>query len=464
MSRPSARDMTEGSVFHHLIAFSIPLLLGNMLQQLYNLVDSWTVGNFVGDTALTAVGAGGSVMSLFVSLFMGMSTGATVVVSQYFGARQRERVQAVVDTVYRTLLLGAVPVTAAAFFGTDWLLAVLNVDAVALTEARTYIRIVALGLVSSIGYNMNAGILRGLGNSRDSLLLLMVSATINTGLDLLLVGVLHMGVAGAAAATVLAQTVSWLAGIFYMNRSYGWLRIRLWNMGFEGRLLRSVMGVGLPAGLQYATVSLGGMAVMAKVNTFGNSYSAGYSVGLKIDNLVFMPIQAISSACTAIVGQNVGAGREDRVRQSARCTVLSCGAWCLAGIMLLYPLRSWLVGLFTDTPETIACGARFVQCVLPAYFLLSIIFSLNSVMRGAGESVVPMLVAIIGQIFLRVPAVYYLADRFGPDYMYLGFAVGWTVGSVLAVSYYLSGRWKRRYFPGGRSKAPGGGKSFENGE
>lgn len=444
MSRSGVRDMTEGSILRHLIAFSIPLLLGSMLQQLYNMVDSWTVGNFVGDTALTAVGAGFSVMNLFISLFTGMSTGATVVVSQYFGARQMERVQAVVDTVYRTLLLGAIPVTAIAFFGTDWLLAVLNVDPIAVPEARVYIRIVSLGLVSTIGYNMNAGILRGLGNSRASLLFLAVSSAINIVMDLLLVGPFQMGVAGAAIATVLAQTVSWFVGIFYVNRNYGGLRIRLRGMGFEGGLLRAIMGVGLPAGLQIATISLGGMAVMAKVNTFGNSYSAGYSVGLKIDNIAFLPVQSISNAATAIVGQNVGAGREDRVRQSAKCTVASCMVWCAAGIVLLYPLRGGMVGLFTDTPETIACGARFVQCVLPAYFLLSIIFSLNSIMRGAGESFVPMVVAIIGQIFVRVPAVYFLADRFGPEQMYFGFAIGWLVGAVLAVSYYLSGRWKRR--------------------
>ena len=464
MSRPSVRDMTEGSIFRHLIVFSIPLLLGNMLQQLYNMVDSWTVGNFVGDTALTAVGAGFSVMNLFISLFTGMSTGATVVVSQYFGARQMERVQAVVDTVYRALLLGAIPVTAVAFFGTDWLLSVLHVDPIAVPEAHSYIRIVSLGLISTIGYNINAGILRGLGNSRASLLFLGISSAINIVMDLLLVAVLHWGVAGAAIATDLAQTVSWIFGICYINKNYGGLRIRLRGAGFESGLLRSVMGIGLPAGLQIATVSLGGMAVMAKVNTYGNSYSAGYSVGLKIDNLVFLPVQALSTAATAIVGQNVGAGREDRVYQTAKCVVASCMAWCVAGIVLLYPIRGWLVGLFTNTPETIACGARFVQCVLPGYFLLSITFSLNSIMRGAGESFVPMVVAVIGQIFVRVPAVYLLAHFFGPDNMYFGFAVGWLVGAVLAVLYFSSGRWKRRYFPVKGNRPPEKGKSSEIGE
>lgn len=446
------RDMTEGSVAGHLLSFSAPLLLGNLLQQMYNMVDSWTVGRFVGDTALTAVGAGSTAMNLLISLFMGLGTGATVVVSQFCGARKPERIQAVVDTVYRVLLAGALPLTALALLSADWLLAALRVDPAALPEASRYLRIVCLGLSASIGYNINAGILRGLGDSGASLLFLAVSAGLNGGLDLLLVAALGWGVTGAAAATAAAQFLSWLFGVVYINRRCQGLRVRLRGGVFEGRLLRSALAIGLPAGLQMATVSLGGMAVMSKVNTFGNSYSAGYSVGLRIDNLVFLPIQALSSAATAVVGQNAGAGREDRVKRTALCAVCACAVWCAAGVALLYPIRAQLVGLFTDTPETIACGARFVQCVLPAYLLLSVLFSLNSVMRGAGESVVPMVVAVIGQIFIRVPAVYYLADRFGPEYMYYGFAVGWSVGLALGACYFASGRWKRRFFPADGTK------------
>lgn len=450
MSRAGSRDMTAGSVLGHLAAFSFPLLLGNLLQQFYSMVDSWVVGKYIGDTALTAVGAGSSVMSLFISLFSGMSIGATVIVSQYFGARQTERLQAVVDTVYQTLLLGAIPMAVIVFLGTGGFLRILHVDAVAVRDARMYIRTVAFGLPGAIGYNMTAGILRGLGNSRASLWFLVISSGINIVLDFLLVGVLRMGVAGAAAATVAAETVSWILAIHYLNRCYGALKIHLKGMSFEGKLLRAVMGVGLPAGLQQATISLGGMAVMSKVNTFGNSYSAGYSVGLKIDNMIFMPVQALSSAATAIVGQNVGAGSEERVRQTTKCVLMVCMLWCTVGILLIYPNRGFLVGLFTETPETIVCGARFVQCVLPAYFLQSVIFSLNSIMRGAGESFVPMAVAIIGHIFIRVPALYLLADLVGSEYMYYSFGIGWTVGASLAVSYFASGRWKRRYFPLGR--------------
>lgn len=444
MSSPGLRDMTRGSVLCHLFTFSVPLLLGNLMQQLYNMVDSWVAGNFIGDTALTAVGAGFSVMSLFISLFSGVGIGVTVTVAQSFGAQQMERVQRTINSVYRMILLAAVPVTIVAFLGTDLFLSVLHVDPVAVPDARRYLRVISLGLISTIGYNINDGILRGLGNSRASLLFLAISACINAGLDLLLVAVFSAGVAGAAVATILAQTISWLLGVCYINRVYQQFPIRPWKGDFDGKMLRSVISIGLPAGIQTATVSLGGVAVMAKVNTFGNSYSAGYSVGLKIEDMVFLPIQSCSNAATAIVGQNVGAGRDDRVRQTAKCVVSVCLIWCAASVAVIYPNRSLLIGLFTRTQETIACGSLFVGCVLPAYFLLAVLFSLNSVMRGAGESAVPMLVAIIGMIFLRIPAVYLLADWLGPEYMFYGFGIGWSVGVVLGVSYFLSGRWKRK--------------------
>lgn len=438
------RDMTQGSVLKHLMAFAAPLLVGNFLQQFYNMVDSWTVGNFVGDDALAAVGAGSSVLYLFISLFSGVGTGATVVISQYFGSGQKDRLRAVVDTVYRAVLIGAVPATLLAFFGAEWLVQLMQVDAAAVEGACTYIRILGLGLIATIGYNINDGILRGLGNSQASLRFLAIATGINIVLDILLVTIIPLDTAGVAIATVIAQLVSWILGIGYINRRYPFLRIRLKDGLFEGALLKRVLQVGLPAGLQMATVSLGGMAVMAKVNTFGTSYAAGYTVGLKLDNLIFLPIQALSSASTALVGQNAGAGDWGRVKKAARCVVGAGALWCVVGIGALYPLRRVMVSLFTDVPATIECGALFVGWVMPAYFLLSIIFTLNSVMRGAGQSVVPMLVAIIGQIGVRVPMLYYLADTLGPRYMYAGFAIGWAVGATLAVSYYASGRWKRK--------------------
>ena len=262
--------------------------------------------------------------------------------------------------------------------------------------------------------------------------------------DLLLVTLIPLGVAGVAIATVIAQLVSWICGVIYIRRTYPFLSIRPFKGEFDRTLLKKVLGIGLPAGLQMATVSLGGMAVMRKVNTFGRSYAAGYTVGLKIDNLVFLPIQALSSAATALVGQNVGAGNWERVRSAARWVVGCCLGWCALGILCIYPFRAELVGVFTPSMATIECGALFVGWVLPAYSLLSVIFSLNSVIRGAGKSLVPMLVAVIGQIFVRVPVVYLLADKFGPRYMYGGFAIGWAVGATLAVCYYASGHWKKK--------------------
>lgn len=444
MKSRALRDMTQGSVPRHMLAFALPLLSGNFLQQFYNMVDSWAVGNFVGDGALAAVGAGASVMYLFVSLFSGVGVGATVCIAQAFGAGRREQVSTVVDTVYRAILISALPVMLLAFLGAEKLVEWMQVEMEIAPGACTYIRILGLGLVATVGYNINDGILRGLGNSRASLLCLAVATVVNVALDLLLVTLIPLGVAGVAIATVIAQLVSWICGVIYIRRTYPFLSIRPFKGEFDRTLLKKVLGIGLPAGLQMATVSLGGMAVMRKVNTFGRSYAAGYTVGLKIDNLVFLPIQALSSAATALVGQNVGAGNWERVRSAARWVVGCCLGWCALGILCIYPFRAELVGVFTPSMATIECGALFVGWVLPAYSLLSVIFSLNSVIRGAGQSLVPMLVAVIGQIFVRVPVVYLLADKFGPRYMYGGFAIGWAVGATLAVCYYASGHWKKK--------------------
>ena len=212
------RDMTQGSPAKHIFLFSLPLLLGNVLQQLYNMVDSWTVGNFTGDTALAAVGIAFPVVFLFVSLFIGLGIGSTVVIAQFYGAGETGRVRAAIDTAYAAFLIIAIPISLAAFFLTDPILHLLQVEAAAFPEARLYLQIVSLGLVGSIGYNTNAGILQGLGNSKTPLMFLSIAMGINIVLDLLFVAVFRWGVAGAAIATIIAQWFSWIFGIFYINR------------------------------------------------------------------------------------------------------------------------------------------------------------------------------------------------------------------------------------------------------
>jgi len=438
------RNMTEGNIAGHLLGFALPMFLGSMLQQLYNMVDSWVVGRFVSEEALAAVGIGFPVIFMFTALFMGMSNGTTVTIAQYYGAGKLERVRDVVDTTYTFFTVSVIPITALALLIAKPLLLLMRVEEAAMGEAYLYLMIVSGGLIGAIGYNMNSGILQGVGNSRASLLFLGVSAVMNIALDLLFVLVFHWGVAGVAVATIFSQLCSWIFGMFYINRTYTSFAIRPFCFRFDRELFGTIMRIGLPAGIQMATVSVGMMAVMSQINTFGTSYTAGYNVGHKLDNMAFLPVQSISMAATAFVGQNIGAKREDRVKRGVLLSLVFSVCWCAIIIAILYPARFAAASFFTDSAGAIQGAGLMLQCILPFYPLFAIQFTMCNVMRGAGESIFPMLTVVASQVLLRVPGVYLLAHWFGPRYMYYGFGLGWVFGSTVTVIYFLSGRWKRR--------------------
>ena len=438
------RDMTVGSPARHIFLFALPLLLGSFLQQLYNMVDSWGVGNYVGDAALAAVGVGFPVIFMFTSLFMGIANGGTVVIAQYYGAGKLDRVRDAVDTIYTTFLVSAIPVTILALLLVKPLLFLLRVDEAAYHEAWVYLMIVCAGLVGTIGYNTNAGILNGIGNSRTTLLFLAVAAGLNIALDLILVLCAGMGVAGVALGTIISQTFSWLFGLLYINRKYPQIAIHPFCFRFDKTLFRQVLGIGLPAGFQMSLVSIGVMTVMSKVNTFGTAYTAAYNVGNKLDSMAFLAVQALTNSVTAFVGQNVGAKKPERVRQGVRMTVTATVVWCLLMTVVLLVWSDRLFHLFSPEAAVAEAGNYYIRAIMPPYALFGVMYILNGAMRGAGESVFPMTVTILSMIVLRVPAVYYLANHFGPAYMFYGFGIGWIGGFVLCVTYYLSGRWKKR--------------------
>ena len=437
------RNMTEGSPAGHIFYFALPLLAGSFLQQLYNMVDSWVVGNYVGDGALAAVGVGFPVIFMFTSLFMGISNGGTVVISQYYGAGKLDRVRDAVDTIYTTFIVSAIPVTAVALLLVKPLLLLMRVEDSAYHEAWVYLMIVCAGLIGTIGYNLNAGILNGIGNSRTTLLFLGVAAGMNIVLDLVLVLFAGMGVAGVALGTIISQSFSWLFGLFYINRNYPRISIHPFCFRFDRTLFRQVLGIGLPAGLQMSLVSIGIILVMSKVNTFGKAFTAGYNVGNKLDSMAFLVVQALTNAVTAYVGQNTGANKPDRVRTGVRITVTAAMGWSLLMMLLLLPFGKQLISLFSPSGTVMEAGYLYLKGIMPFYALFSVFYVLNGAMRGAGNSVFPMMTSILSLIVLRVPMVYLLANRFGPEYMYYGVGIGWIGGFLVCVTYYLSGRWKR---------------------
>lgn len=270
-------DMTQGRPARLIFFFALPLLVGNIFQQLYNMVDSIVVGRYVGTIALAAVGTGFPLIFMLSSLFMGLGIGATVMVAQYYGAQDHEKVRRTVDTIYTALVVGTIPLTVIGLLLTDPLLWLMNVPADTMADARTYVLIVFGGIVGTLGYNVNAGILQGLGDSRTPLLFLAIACVINIVLDLTFVIVFDMGVAGVAIATIIAQIFSWIFGIFYINRKYPMLQIHPFSFRFDRQLFSQLIRLGIPAGIQQALFSLGIMTLQALVNRYGADFIAGFN-------------------------------------------------------------------------------------------------------------------------------------------------------------------------------------------
>jgi putative MATE family efflux protein len=379
-----AMDMTQGSPTRLIVLFSLPLLAGNVLQQLYNMVDSVVVGNYVGSSALTAVGAGFSIMFLISSLFLGFSMGATIMIAQYVGAGDQGAVGRTVDTIYSALLVIIVPLTLLGVLASGPLLTLIRVPQEAYEQARTYCMVVLGGIVGTLGYNMNSGIMRGLGDSRTPLIFLFIACVINIVLDLVFVLVFSWGVFGVALATILAQICSWVFGIFYINRKYPFLHIRLFRMRLDRRLLGQVIRLGIPSAIQECQFAVGILIMQALINGFGNDFAAGFTAANKIDTFAFMPIESFSIAATTYVGQNMGAGRLDRVQTGTRRALVLGTLVCLAMSAVVLPLRRPLLMLFNREPGVVAAGEAYLLRALSLMFILAMMFIMNGVLRGAG--------------------------------------------------------------------------------
>ncbi|MGI5173062.1 MATE family efflux transporter [Treponema sp. OMZ 840] len=440
-------DMTTGNPAKLITRFALPLLLGNVLQQTYNIVDSIVVGNFIGAEALAAVGNSGIVIFLLVSMFAGVGMGAVILVSQFFGSKQHEKLRTAIDTIYIGMLAASILITAAGIATARPFLRFMHTpEGPTMEMSATYIRTLLLGTALSFGYNINGAILQGIGDSKSSLLFLSIATLVNIVLDLLFVAVFDMGVFGVALATVIAQGVSFVFGVWYINRKIKIFRLFSRRMRFDYRIFMQSFQIGLPAGIQNVLFCVGTIVLQRLVNGYGPAFMAGYSATNKIDMFVFMPIVSFANAVTTYVGQNIGAKNLGRVKEGVRSTiVISVGISIVMSIFVTLFGRHLLMA-FTQDTDVLKTGEEFIKRLMPGYFLLAIIFTLNSAVRGAGESIIPMLSSLISLLVARIPLAY-LFDYFGGRYnMFWCYGAGWLVGTLIIGPYYLSGRWKRKAF------------------
>lgn len=438
----SSTLMTEGSIGKKIIFFSIPLILGNLLQQLYSTADSIIVGNFVGSNALAAVGSSTALIGLLIAFSQGVSVGAGVAAAQYMGAKNRRDVQGSIHTAFALAAILGVILTAGGIVCSRPLLVWMNTPEEVLEDSVLYLQIYFGGLIFNVLYNMAAGILNAAGNSKRSLIYLAYASVTNIGLDLLLIGVCKMGVAGAAIATDASQLISCILAMWFLTHVDADYRISLKKIGIDKRMAVRIAKIGLPTGIQNMVISFSNVLVQSSVNSFGAAAMAGFGAYMKIDGFNILPVLSFSMAVTTFTGQNYGAGKIDRVKKGMWITVLmGCVYTVVTGILLL-TFGDPLMRLFTDSREVIEHGKLAMKYFCPFYFLLSIMHSLAGTIRGAGKSIPPMLILLFAMCLFRIFWIKAILPAFGTlDGVYMLYPVSWAVGMVLMILYTWKGKW-----------------------
>ena len=441
----AAQDMTQGSPAGNLIRFSVPLLIGNLAQQMYNTADSVIVGIYVGDNALAAVGSASPILNLLLALFVGIATGAGILVSQYFGAKERDHLANVIGNCMTLTLLASIIIMVVGPLVTRPLLTMLNTPASILNWCTDYLNIFFLGIVGFAAYNILSGVLRGLGDSLSALVFLIVATVLNIGLDLWFVAGLHMGVAGVAWATLIAQVISAGLVLIRLITTKECYRLILRDIRFHKHALLETIRIGLPGGIQNAVVSFSNLIVQYNINSFGAAAVAGCSAYTKIDGFAVLPVMSFSMAVTTFTGQNVGARNYERVKKGAStCLKLSLAVTVTLSV-LLYAFGGNLLRVFSSDPEVLSYAVNMMHFLVPGYVCLSVAHTYAGVVRGAGISIVPMLALVGNMCVLRIIWLTLAMPVFHSIVVvYLGYTLTWFGSGLTMLIYYYKSHWLER--------------------
>lgn len=438
--------MMEGVIWRPLLQFFFPILLGTFFQQLYNTVDAMVVGKFVGKVALAAVGgATGNLINLLVGFFVGLSSGATVILSQFWGARQTDGVQRAVHTAAAMALLGGALLMGIGLLFSEQLLTLMGTPAEVMPGAVTYIRIYFLGTIPMMIYNIGSGLLRAVGDSRRPLLFLVASCMTNIVLDVLFVLGMNMGVAGAAYATILSEAVSAVLVVLTLMRSTLPYRLHLKKIRLDMPLLGQILRIGFPAGLQSVLYSISNVIIQVSVNGFGTDVLAAWTAYGKMDGLFWMTSSAFGVAITTFAGQNFGAKQYDRMRRGVMvCLGMAAVATLLLSATLL-SLGGGLFRLFSTDEAVVAQGLKILHLLVPTYITYLGIEIFAGAVRGAGDSLIPTLMTLAGVCVLRLIWVLGIApSHHDVTFMLLCYPITWSVTSLMFIAYYFKGGWLQR--------------------
>ena len=431
-------DMTEGSISKLLITFSVPLLLGNVFQQMYNMVDAWVVGNYVSNEAFSAVGTVGPIINTLISLYLGLSSGAGVVISQNYGAKREAEARRAVHTSVVMTVIVSIVMSAAGILLRDVFLRMMNTPAEVLPQSRLYLMIFFSGISGMMIYNIGAAALQAIGDSRRPFYFLSTSITINIILDLLFVLVFHMGVEGVALATVIGMGVSAVLVMVTLFRTDTCIRLRLSDMKIDTDILMQIIRIGLPAALQMGIISFSNIIVQGYINYFGADVMSGWTAYAKIDSLMLLPMQSIALATTTFVGQNIGCGQVSRARSGVRSAITISASITFVLSIPVMVFAPHLVAFFNSKPEVVVFGTQILRWMSPFYVITCSANVMNSGLRGAGNSRAPMLITIFCYVIFRQIYLFVLTNYFVNKMIpvCLGYPLGWILCTIISSIYF----------------------------
>ncbi len=441
-ARRDSGNLTEGPITRQLLLFTLPLVLGNIFQQLYNTVDTIIVGRFVGKAALAAVGSSGSLSRLIISLLMVISVGAGVVISRYYGAGKIDEMR---KTIHTTIMFGLVGGTFLSILGvvlTPHIIVWMDTPESVIETSTLYLRIYFAGVITTFMYNIGSSIFRALGDSKRPLYFLIISSILNIVMDLIFVAWFRWGVAGAAIATVVAQGMSMAMVFWKLMGEKTVYQLKLRELRIHMKYLRQIISIGLPNGLQNCIVSLSNVIVQSNINGFGDIAMAGCAAYNKIDGFALMPAGSFSMALATFVSQNIGAKKYDRAKRGAITGICASMLVSTIGAVFIYTCAPWLVSLFNDDPEIISYGVLMARNIVFAYFLVAYSHAAAGVLRGAGLSKVPMFVMVGCWCVLRVTWIESMVALTSDiRTVFWGYPITWLCSTIILTIYLLKSDW-----------------------
>ena len=442
--RKGNTDLTEGKVWKVIVRFALPLLVGNLLQQFYNITDSIIVGQFLGKEALAAVSASFFIYYFIISLVIGVGSGTTVVISQLFGAKQYQKVQLAFSSFFIFMLVGEIILSIAGIIFAEPVFRLTNTPEEVIPQAVAYFRIYIGGTFLFVTFNSIISILRGVGESVRPMLFILITTVLNIAFDLLFILVFKWGIEGAARATVVSQGIGMCIALAYVNNTHPLLSIKKQDMLFDWKLFKESLKIGLPTSVQQCAIALGLIALLGIVNSFGTNTLTAYGAAGKIDTIITQAVLTLSGALAAFCGQNIGAGRLDRVKKGVQFTMYTNIALGLLTFAAVYLFGNEMMRIFTKDIDVVAIGKEYLLIIGGFFIVHGALNVYNGALRGAGDTLFPMITSLVCLWLIRIPLAYYLSSWLGRNGIWWAIGISITIGLIVTFVYYKIGFWKRR--------------------